>query len=322
MTRARLALGIPVFNQADTIAETVASALGQTDPFDEIVVIENHSTDGTAQRLQAFSDRIRIISPPRHLGMVDNWNYCVGQMNTEWFSLLSGDDLVKPEFASAVRQTIADHPSAALVRTDWDIIDGDGVVCGVHHQLSVSRFTRPPKTWQEQLQGPKVSFAAFAARRDLWQAVGGFPAGFHLLQDWMFWLKLAPHGPFVRIPISLAQYRSHARPELDRKRAPLRIEDECRYLMEVLPALPWQDGSRDRQVIAVRQRRLKDLLNYLTQYRSVVDDEDYRARLAALAEASALKHVYESWLVNNKPCPPVGRTADVESEKHRSTCDD
>ena len=120
----------------------------------------------------------------------------------------------------------------------------------------------------------------------------------------MFWLKLAPHGPFVRIPISLAQYRSHERPALDRKRARMRIQDEWRYLMEVLPALPWYDNSRERQIRALRQRRLKDLLNYLTQYRDVVDDEDCRARLAALAEASALKHDYESWLLTNKPFRP------------------
>lgn len=71
----------------------------------------------------------------------------------------------------------------------------------------------------------------------------------------------------------------------------------------MLPALPWYDNSRERQIRALRQRRLKDLLNYLTQYRDVVDDEDCRARLAALAEASALKHDYESWLLNNKPFP-------------------
>ena len=37
MNRARLALGIPVYNQVATIAQTVASALAQTEQFDEIV---------------------------------------------------------------------------------------------------------------------------------------------------------------------------------------------------------------------------------------------------------------------------------------------
>ena len=304
MNRVRLSLGIPVYNQATTIAQTVTSALAQNMPFDEIIVVDNHSTDGTAECLQAFAGKIRIISPPSHLGMVDNWNYCIGQMNTAWFSLLSGDDLLKPAFASAVRKAIADHSSAALIRTDWDVIDGNGAVCSVHRQLSVSRITAPPKTWQEQLQGPKVSFTAFAARRDLWQAVGGFPADFHLFQDWMFWLKLAPFGSFVRVPISLAQYRNHERPELERNRARLRLLDECHYLMNVLPGLPWKGSSRDRKITAVRQRRLTDLLNYLTQYHTVVADEVCHTKLSALAAASAMANIYQEWLENHKPIAP------------------
>lgn len=302
-----ISLGIPVYNQAATITETVASALAQTEPFDEIVVVDNHSTDGTAERLQAYAGKIRIISPPNHLGMADNWNYCVGQMNAEWFSLLSGDDLLKPEFAVAVRKAIADHSSAALIRTDWDVIDGDGAVRKIHRQLSVSRVTAPPKTWQEQLHGPKVSFAAFAARHDLWRSVGGFRADFHLFQDWMFWLDLAPFGPFIRVPASLAQYRSHERPELEQKRARLRLLDECQYLMDVMPALPWEGLSRNRKILAVRQKRLRDLLNYLIAYRSVMDDDDYRKRLEALVAVSAMANHYQAWRANHKPiAPPLG----------------
>ena len=308
MTRVRLSLGIPVYNQAATIAQTVISALAQSEPFEEIVVVNNHSTDGTTECLQAFADKIRVIKPPSHLGMVDNWNYCIGQMNAEWFSLLSGDDLLKPDFALAIKKAITDHTGAALVRTDWDVINGDGVVCSVHRQLSVSRITAPPKTWQEQLQGPKVSFAAFATRRDIWQAVGGFPVDFHLFQDWMFWLKIAPFGPFVRVPASLAQYRSHQRPELDRKRARLRLLDEYLYLMDVLPALPWQGKSGDRKIMAVRQRRLTDLLNHLTQYRTEIDDEDCRERLEAIAAASAMENIYHAWLVKQwSITPPLGQ---------------
>jgi glycosyltransferase involved in cell wall biosynthesis len=282
----------------------VASAIAQTEPFDEIVVVENHSTDGTAESLQAYAGRVRIVHPPNHLGMVDNWNYCVSQMNGEWFSLLSGDDRLKPEFAGAVRKAIAAHPSAALIRTDWDVIDGEGAVRRTHRQLSVSRVTTPPRTWQEQLHGPKVSFAAFAARHDLWRSVGGFRADFHLFQDWMFWLDLAPFGPFIRVPASLAQYRVCERPELEQKRARLRVLDEYRYLTDVMPALPWQGLTRGRKIMAVRQKRLRNLLNYLIPYRSVMGDDDCRKRLEALAVASGMADHYQAWRANQEPIRP------------------
>ncbi len=83
MTRARLPLGIPVYNQAATIEQTVASALVWTMPFDEVVVVASYSTDGTSERLQRYANNVRIIRPPQHLDMVENWNYCVGQMDAD-----------------------------------------------------------------------------------------------------------------------------------------------------------------------------------------------------------------------------------------------
>jgi glycosyltransferase involved in cell wall biosynthesis len=300
MKRVRLSLGIPVYNQAATIKETVESALAQTEPFDDILVVDNHSTDGTAERLLPYEGRLRVIRPPQHLQMVENWNFCASQMDGDWFSLLSGDDLIKPAFASALRKSAQAHPSAALVRTDWDVIDQHGAVRSIRRQMSVSRVTQPPSTWFEQLYGPKVCFAAFATRRDLWVAVGGFPTDFHLFQDWMFWLKLAPHGAFIRVPEALAQYRSHERPELERKRAGLRLLDEYRYSMVVLPDLPWAGYNIARKIKTVRRRRLIDLLNYLSQFRAILDEGDFR-QLAELANSADMIQQYQRWLINSIP---------------------
>ena len=110
-----ISLGIPVYNLAATIAETLASALEQLEPFDEIVVVDNHSTDGTGELLSAFADRATILRPPTHLAMGDNWDYCIKEMNSQWFSLLSGDDPLKPGFVAGVNADITAYPNAALI---------------------------------------------------------------------------------------------------------------------------------------------------------------------------------------------------------------
>lgn len=305
MSGGHLALGIPVYNQASTIEETICSVLSQTEPFDEIVICENHSTDGTAEVLQTFADRVRIIRPPRHLSMAENWNYCVANMTSDWFSLLSGDDLLKQGFSSAVKKVINIHSNAALVRTDWDVIDDKGSITRVHKQLGVSHITKPPETWLEQLNGPKVSFAAFAAKHEFWKDVGGYPENFHLFQDWMFWLKLAPLGEFIRVPAVLAQYRSQERPELEIQRAKQRLEDEYRYLMDVLPALPWSGSRVSSKIRAVYKKRLLDLLNYLISYPQLLEDEECRRKLNQLAELAGIAKVYQDWLLNRSFIEPT-----------------
>lgn len=304
MQPTRLSVGIPVYNQAATIAQTLASALNQTSPFDEVVVSENYSTDDTARCLEPFESRIRIVRPPCHLSMADNWNFCVGQLRNPWFSLLSGDDLLQPGFAASIRTAIEAHHDASLIRTDWDVIDAQGQVSSVRHQLSVSRITRPPKTWTEQLYGPKVSFAGFAARRDHWQEVGGFAADFYLFQDWMYWLKIAPLGTFVRIPERLAQYRCIPRPQIDRERIPQRISDEHRYLTEILPSLPWQRMDRHRMIRAVRRRKLQELLTYLVPYADVLNTEPVRVKLQDLAESCDRTDLFLAWCRKPRPIDP------------------
>ena len=301
MTKLRISCGIPVYNQASTIEQTVLSVLNQQDLFDEVVIIENHSTDGTAEVLKIFGDKIKVITPPCHNGIAQNWNFCIDRLSNNWFSLLSGDDLLKPGFVGSVKAAITACPNAALVRTDWDLINGLGDLMHTHHQLSVARITPPPKNWQEQLYGPKVSFAAFATRKDLWEQVGGFPLDFHLFHDWMFWLKLAPLGPFIRVPKSLAQYRVQERPEIDKNRVALRLFDEFHYVMDILPKLPWEISNPDSKIRKVRAAKLRELLNFLNRYPDLINNEKCMSKLAAWADSADITETYQYWLINRQP---------------------
>ena len=291
-----LALGIPVYNQGSTISDTIKSALNQKEQFDEIVVVDNFSTDETASVLLNFKEKIRIIRPPKHLDMVDNWNYCVGQLNGEWFSLLSGDDILKPEFVSLVKKNIIKYPDAILIRADWELINGDGVILSKHHQLSVSRITKPPKTLIEQLYGPKVSFAAFATKKSIWKKVDGFPKDFHLCHDWIFWLKISLFGPFIRIPKILAQYRTTKRPELEVLRISSRIHDEILFSRDILPKIMTQKVKKNN-LSKVRSRRLIGLLDYIVKNNITVPKNDLDS-LEDLAILSGIHKKYILWKFN------------------------
>ena len=56
-----IALVIPTYNRGDLIAETLDSALAQTRPFDQIVVVDDGSTDNTATVVAGYGDRVRYI---------------------------------------------------------------------------------------------------------------------------------------------------------------------------------------------------------------------------------------------------------------------
>src|SRR6202020_733537 len=58
-------VGIPPFNQADYLEETILSLLNQTRPPDEIVISDHYSTDDTPEIIEKYAGHVRGVKPPR-----------------------------------------------------------------------------------------------------------------------------------------------------------------------------------------------------------------------------------------------------------------
>jgi glycosyltransferase involved in cell wall biosynthesis len=232
-----VSVGVPTYNQADYLAETLDSLLAQNVAPLEIVVSENHSTDATPRVLEAYADRVRIVRPARHLPMAASWNYLLAQMRGEWAFLLSSDDVAEPDCVAAFGRGIRRHPPAVLVRGDVERIDAAGARLGGRRYRG-PRVVEHPQNLAEHVAAPCTVFGAAAWRRAAWEQAGGFPEDFALAADWAFWLRLAPLGAFVHEPEVLMRYReTHRPPEVEATRMPAWIEDLQRLYEELLPPL-------------------------------------------------------------------------------------
>jgi glycosyltransferase involved in cell wall biosynthesis len=116
----RLSIGVPAYNQGKFLRATLESLLNQDVLFHEIVVSDNHSTDSTAAVIAAVQvehpGRIRMVMPPQHLAMGQNWNFTISQLTGDWISLLSSDDLALPNFVRSVDAASQLSANAVLVR--------------------------------------------------------------------------------------------------------------------------------------------------------------------------------------------------------------
>jgi hypothetical protein len=265
----RISVGVPAFNQGQYLAETLDSLLNQTVPPDEIVVSDNHSTDETPDILRRYEGRVRAIRPPAHLPMTAHWNFVVENLEGEWFSLLSSDDVAEPGFSQHLSRAVALDPGAVLVRGGWLSISPAGRPIGRHRLLTTSTVTRPPRTFLEQLEGPKTSFAAFLCRRSACLEVGGFPASLRLYGDWGLWLRLSAVGTFVTTHRIVARYRT-AYP--DSKMADQIVDgahDESVIALEVAVGAANALGLSSKGVMRLAARRR--LTAYLVQAAAVAD---------------------------------------------------
>ena len=123
---------IPVFNRAKTIADAVKSALEQETSFAyNVIVVDNHSTDGTADILsslsQSYSDKLHVLNPDRtDLGIGGCWNMAVNDSRCGRFAVqLDSDDLYS---SPKTLQTIVDafyEQKAAMMVGSYRMCDFD-----------------------------------------------------------------------------------------------------------------------------------------------------------------------------------------------------
>jgi glycosyltransferase involved in cell wall biosynthesis len=118
---------ITTYNQAEYIAETVLSALNQTYPHREVVVVDDGSTDQTGARLAQFRDRVTIVRQENQ-GIAASRNTGVRTATGELIAFLDGDDLWEPNKLAAQVAAYQAHPRSGLIAVDACMFSGTEVL--------------------------------------------------------------------------------------------------------------------------------------------------------------------------------------------------
>jgi glycosyltransferase involved in cell wall biosynthesis len=228
-------VGIPTFNQADFLEHTIDSLLRQTRAPDEIVVSDHFSTDRTPEILRKYAGRIREVKPPPGSNLTDQYNFTLASQTGDWITLLSSDDIARPRFCEVLARGAASRADAVLVRAGWENINEKGEPLGANYMLSVPNIEIPPQTLISQKNGPKVSFAAFALKRDAYLKSGPILPSIESLADWALFVQMAPYGAFVYEHELISGYRVGHDGDKYRRRLGMWIRDEMRMIAEVMP---------------------------------------------------------------------------------------
>lgn len=120
MTAPRVSVVTPFYNTAPYLAECIESVLAQSHGDLEYVLCDNHSSDGggeIAARYAARDRRLRIVSPPRFLGQVPNYNFALGQIapDTRYCKMVQADDTIFPRCLTEMVALAEAHPSIGVV---------------------------------------------------------------------------------------------------------------------------------------------------------------------------------------------------------------
>jgi glycosyltransferase involved in cell wall biosynthesis len=89
----KISVCIPTYNRATMLSGAIESALGQLQGDDEMLILDNHSTDGTEKVLERYASRqFRVVRNDSTVSMYENLNLCIGHARGEWVLFLHSDD--------------------------------------------------------------------------------------------------------------------------------------------------------------------------------------------------------------------------------------
>lgn len=216
MTLPLVSIAIPAYRHARYIETCLASVCAQTYPELELVLIDDGSPDDTfaiAKRfLAAHSNRFRriVLEQRENRGVSANSNACIEACSGEWAHLLGSDDRLYPEKVAHIQAAIAEWnlPDLALVHTDTDTIDSDGMVQPVRRTDRHAQPGPDRAAYRWLFHRNLISNPSIALRRKDFLAIGGGDPSLPL-EDIDCWLRLSTRHAIARVPEVLASYRKH-----------------------------------------------------------------------------------------------------------------
>ena len=203
---ARVAIIVPVYNGAETVAEAIASVLAQTYRDFELIAIDDGSTDSTPAVLRRYANSLRIITRPNG-GISAARNSGLGDSSSEYVALLDCDDTWMPTMLERTVAALEGDQSCVMAYTDLAVIDSNGTP--LNTSLVGPEVAHPPTLDEMFTRLWPIMPSAVVIRRPALEAIGGFAEEFRSygFEDAYCWLRLRELGPFVYLPERLVQWR-------------------------------------------------------------------------------------------------------------------
>lgn len=196
MSQKKISIVVPVRDRCGIVERTLDSIASQTCGDFNLIIVDNGSTDATAEILGEWAERnagkefgVRILSEPVH-GASRARNCGLNAVDTPYAMFFDSDDEMRPRHIENILKSIEWSPTAEILRWDVAILDSDGWMNvkspSFHDEL------------QLHLMHGSLSTQRYVAKTDIFSKAGGWNESLGAFDDWELGVRLLLAGARVR----------------------------------------------------------------------------------------------------------------------------
>lgn len=205
-----VALIIPTYSRADLVIEAIDSALSQTRVPDEIIVVDDGSTDDTWERLQRYTQPVVALRHQVNQGRAAARNTGLKHCTADLICFLDSDDLLTPESIELRASWLESHPRTGIVYGRTRSVDMASN--RVNERVLPAQW--PPKDMFARLARHNtvaIHISSYMLQRRYLPPIPCFETRLEPLEDWGFILAIAAQYPeYHRLEETVSLYRHHA----------------------------------------------------------------------------------------------------------------
>lgn len=238
LAKSTVSVIVPNYNYGHFLEEAITSVLSQSVPPDEILVIDDASTDDSKAVLSALEKkhpgRFRTLLNERNLGIVENFKKAVAATHGDYVIFLGADNRMRRDCVERCQAALDRDPGAAVAYTDLTIFGPLASVLAAKVPAEktavegVYRWPFPDPTPERLANLEKQNFIHGSSmyRRSAYEAVGGYQ-GAERAEDHHLFLRMIRAGHrAVHVPLPLVEYRQHSREQAN---TALNVQHQARF---------------------------------------------------------------------------------------------
>jgi len=198
---------IPTFNRATMLPDAIRSVLRQDYSAFELVVVDDGSTDDTAQVVKSFDDsRVRYILK-EHSGRPASRNRCLQEAWGDFVLWLDSDDVILAGTLSHYADMVCKFPDVEVFY--GDLLSTDGQLHPVRRESYQDWYGRSQELRTALLLGPVLPNPGTLLRKSAFETFGGYDHNFPRAQDYEWFSRVGGNAEFKHVGRPVAKWRHH-----------------------------------------------------------------------------------------------------------------